>query len=77
MLEWQKLSDKEIAIIRSHIEAYVETRDRIYQKDFERYLKDKVFLSVIFKGNQVFYDPKEESNVVMAVPQQQTIDWQS
>lgn len=77
MLEWQKLSDKEIAIIRSHIEAYVETRDRIYQKDFERYLKDKVFLSVIFKGNQVFYDPKEESNVVMAVPQQKTIDWQS
>lgn len=77
-IEWQKLSDDERAVILPHIQAYVETRDRIYQKDFERYLKDKTFKTVVFRGNEVFFDPNDGRNTYIPnnQPQEQTINWQ-
>ncbi len=77
-IEWQKLSDEERAVILPHIQAYVETRDRIYQKDFERYLKEKTFKTVVFRGNEAVYNPNEERNTLFAnnQPQEQTINWQ-
>ena len=56
-MQWDKLDDDEKTLIIPHIKAYVSSRDKQFQKDFERYIKDRVFLSVVFKGNQIIYDP--------------------
>ena len=61
-LEWSKLSDKESNLVLPHLKVYVESRDQCYLKDFERYLHDKVFLSVIVKGNNTIYNPEQYAN---------------
>ena len=54
---WRKLTDAEKENVMAHIKAYVKSRDLCYQKDFERYLRDKTFNEIIIKGNNVVYDP--------------------
>ena len=54
--QWQKISDETKAHILTHIKAYVGSRDRQFQKDFERYLRDKTFNDVVYKGNSIIYD---------------------
>lgn len=54
---WDKLTDKEKKQVLPHIRAYVQSKELQYQQDFERYLRDKTFLSVVFKGNIVVFDP--------------------
>lgn len=54
---WKKLSDNEKDTVMPHIKAYVQVNDIQYQKDFERYLRDKVFENVVYNNNQVVYDP--------------------
>lgn len=56
---WQKLSDKEKEQVLPHIKVYVSSRERVYQKDFERYLRDKIFKTIIVKGNDTIYDPEQ------------------
>lgn len=55
--QWKKLTEEERKKVLPHIKAYVSSRDKQYQKDFERYLRDKVFEEVIIKGNETVYDP--------------------
>lgn len=57
---WKKLTEKEKSVVLAHIKAYVSTRDIQYQKDFERYLRDKVFETIVYKGNNVVYDPTKK-----------------
>ena len=58
--EWCKLTDNERGMVMPHIKAYTTTRDKIYQKDFERYLKNKTFMdAVIVKGGVVVYNPTQ------------------
>ena len=59
---WNKLSDDEKSLVLPHIKVYVSSRERVYQKDFERYLRDKVFKTIIVKGNDTIYDPDQFSN---------------
>lgn len=54
---WKKLTDVEKQNVMPHIKAYTSTRELQYQKDFERYLRDKVFMTIVFNGNKVIYDP--------------------
>lgn len=54
---WNKLSEEEKQRVLSHIKVYVTVRDISYQKDFERYLRDKFFDTIIVKGNDIVYDP--------------------
>lgn len=54
---WRKLDDKEKSIVMNHIVPYVGSREVRFQKDFERYLRDKTFLTVVFQGNSIVYDP--------------------
>ena len=54
---WNKLTQEEKESVLQHIKAYVSTRELSYQKDFERYLRDKIFTTLVFKGNSVVYDP--------------------
>ena len=60
--QWLKLTDEERNKILPHVKAYVSSRERIYQKDFERYLRDKVFNEVVVKGNDTIYDPEHFKN---------------
>ena len=60
--QWCKLSEKEKESVMQHIKAYTQVRERVYQKDFERYLRDKVFTSVVYSGNNVVYDPTKEDS---------------
>lgn len=68
---WKKLTDVEKQNVMPHIKAYVSTRELQFQKDFERYLRDKIFQTVVFSGNNVVYDPtklgkgESASNVYM------------
>lgn len=54
---WNKLKDTEKDLVLPHIKAYVSSRELQYQKDFERYLRDKVFTTIVFSNNKVVYDP--------------------
>lgn len=57
---WNKLNDEEMDMVMPHIKAYVSSRDVQYQKDFERYLRDRVFLEVVYNGNNIIYDPTKD-----------------
>lgn len=59
---WNKLNDAEMDSVMPHIKAYVQSREVQYQKDFERYLRDKTFNTVVFQGNQILYDPSRTSS---------------
>lgn len=54
---WLKLSDDDKKKVLPHIKAYCSSRELNYQKDFERYLRDRIFDNIIVKGNTVLFDP--------------------
>lgn len=58
---WNKLNDAEKSLVLPHVKAYVANRDIVYQKDFERYLRDKIFNTIVINGNKVVYDPLRNS----------------
>jgi hypothetical protein len=54
---WKKLTDDEKQSVLPHIKAYVQAKELQYQQDFERYLRDKTFQSIVISRNTVVYDP--------------------
>ena len=56
---WKKFTEEEKNRVLPHIKAYVSVRDIAFQKDFERYLKDKIFETVVVKGKDIVYDPSQ------------------
>lgn len=67
--EFSKLTEEEIATMRFHIPAYLQSRpERQYRQDFERYIKHKTFNSVVYsRNNEVLYDP--ESSTATPMPE--------
>lgn len=70
--QWNKLTLEERMQVESHLPPYVESvSDVKYQKDFERYLRDKCFLNVVYKdGNAIFdgetpNEPQKEDKLVV------------
>lgn len=62
---WAKLNDDERQKVKVHIPYYVSAAsDRNYQKDFERYLRDRVFECPVYNNNQLVYDPENGSTSV-------------
>lgn len=65
--QWQKLTPEEQEQVLNHIPAYVESVSDIkYQKDFERYLRDKCFLNVVYKDGKTIFDNEthnEQQNI--------------
>ena len=56
--QWDRLSEEEREQASRHIPFYVSSRERVYCKDFERYLRDRVFQNPIFnRQGEVVYDP--------------------
>lgn len=58
--EFEKLTEDEVAMMRKHIPAYILSRpERQYRLDFERYIKNKTFNSVVYsKSNEMLFDPE-------------------
>ena len=56
---WKKLTEEEKNRVLPHIKAYVSVRDIAFQKDFERYLRDKIFETVVVNGKDIVYDPSQ------------------
>ena len=71
LVHWNKLTDVERQNVLPHIKAYVATRDLQFQKEFQRYLRDKTFQTIVVSGKNVAYDPtklgkgESASNVYM------------
>lgn len=70
--QWNKLTLEEHMQVESHLPAYVESvSDVKYQKDFERYLRDKCFLNVVYKDGKTIFDgetpnePQKEDKLVI------------
>lgn len=60
--QWLKLTDEERKQVQQHIKAYVESVSDIkYQKDFERYLRDKVFNNIVYKDGKTLFDAENET----------------
>lgn len=59
---WDKLPANEKDSVLQHIKIYTKTRELQYQQDFERYLRDKTFLSVVVSKNNIVYDPTKLGN---------------
>ena len=65
LAQWSRLSEEEREAVKGHIPAYVESVSDIkYQKDFERYLRDKCFNDVVYKNNKVLFDANDAKEVV-------------
>lgn len=58
--QWAKMSQKEKDTAMKHIVVYVGSRELQYQKDFERYLRDKCFNNVVYDKQFVIFDPNAE-----------------
>lgn len=76
--EFDKLTAEEIATMRCHIPAYLQSRpEKQYRQDFERYIKHKTFNSVVYsKQNEILYDPDahEVSVTMESVPEHKAED---
>ena len=59
---WNKLTEEEKDKVLPHIKAYTTSRDLNFQKDFERYLRDRIFLDIVYKNNSVIYDPTKNDS---------------
>ena len=67
---WNKLSNEDKNKVKLHIPHYVSSVSEItYIKDFERYLKDKIFLNVVYKNNAILFDPERINNLSKYTPQ--------
>lgn len=61
--QWNKLTIDEMKIVKLHIAAYISEREIQYQQDFERYLRDKTFNSIVYgKGNKILFDPTDKED---------------
>lgn len=60
--QWDKLKDSEFEMVMPHIKAYVASREIRFQQDFHRYLRDRVFMGVVYDGNNLVYDPMKAIN---------------
>lgn len=61
--QWDKLPTEEKDKVAEHIKYYVETRDLQYQQDFQRYLKDKTFMTIVISKGDIIFDPSQEKTL--------------
>lgn len=73
---WKKLTIDEQQQVLPHIKAYVSSRDLQYQKDFERYLRDKIFQTIVYQGNVIVFDPtKKDKNATYTPETGFSLNW--
>lgn len=60
---WRKLSDEEKQKVLIHIKPFKQSRPDInFRPHLHRYIRDKIYLSVIRVNNNIIYDPEKEYN---------------
>ena len=60
---WDKMDKQQREMAEKHIPFYKQGRERMYRKDFERYLRDRVFENPVYdKKGELIYDPDKEDN---------------
>ena len=63
--QWNKLTGEDFEKIEKHIPFYIKSNDFIYLKDFERYLRHRMFECVVTdKQGNVLYDPERSSGTM-------------
>lgn len=63
LIQWDKLKQEDYDKIKIHIPFYIKSNEFVYLKDFERYLKGRVFESkVVNKEGQTLFDPERENS---------------
>lgn len=72
---WSKLPKSAKDIVLPHIKAYVSTRELSYQKDFERYLRDKIFSTIVVQGDKIVYDPNNVQSGVYSPQLDGNLRW--
>ena len=70
--EFAKMCEEDAIVMYNHIPAYLQARpERQYRQDFERYIKNRTFLSVVYsKTNEILYDPEAKMSVTQETPQE-------
>lgn len=66
-VQWAKLKTEDRNTILQHIQAYVSTRELQYQKDFERYLKQRLFDTIVISNDKVVYDPSKRKVLLTSI----------
>lgn len=66
-VQWAKLKTEDRNTMLQHIQAYVSTRELQYQKDFERYLKQRLFDTIVISNDKVIYDPTKSGNLFTSI----------
>lgn len=66
-VQWAKLKTEDRNTILQHIQAYVSTRELQYQKDFERYLKQRLFDTIVISNDKVVYDPSKRKILLTSI----------
>ena len=56
---WASIPPSSYPVIFDHIKAYVNSREKRFTKDFERYLKEKEYTKIVFSGNRAIFDPAQ------------------
>lgn len=63
IIQWDKLKQEDYDKIKKHIPFYIKSNEFVYLKDFERYLKGRMFESrVVNKEGQTLFDPERENS---------------
>lgn len=72
---WKKLTESEKQMVLPHIKAYVASRELQFQQDFERYLRDKTFTTIVFLKNKVIYDPTKNNSATYTPLTDGALSW--
>ena len=59
---WKELSEDDKRKMRIHIPHYLQSNERQYLKDFERYIKHRVFESPVYRQSNLLFDPQTIEN---------------
>lgn len=59
-IQWNKIPEEKKQQIFEHIDAYVYVREFQFQKNFEKYLSDKEYETVVANKLGIVYDPEEK-----------------
>lgn len=59
-VEWKKLDQRAKEMVFKHIPHYVAVKELCYQKDFVRYLKNNLYMDIVYDKNIVVFDPNAD-----------------
>lgn len=59
-IQWNKIPEEKKQQIFEHIDAYVYVREFPFQKNFEKYLSEKEYETVVANKRGIIYDPYEK-----------------